>query len=78
MKRRDYLLSMEVNDIIYPDEAYYGTLREAKRKGKALFRKELKEGGRLIIKVGGDENDKDYGEIVAERIYDVWLDYTDE
>jgi len=71
MKRRDYLISMEqVNGIIYPDLKYYGTLREAKREGKAMYRKELTEGGRLIIK-GGD------GEIVSERIYDVWIEYDD-
>jgi len=72
MKRRDYLISMEqVNgSIIYPPEVYHGTLNEAKREGKSMYIAELKKGGRLIIQ--GED-----GEIVAERIYDVWLDYTD-
>jgi len=75
MKRRDYLLSMEGNDIIYPDECYYGTLREAKKACRWLYKKEMKDGDRLIIRVG-DENSKDYGKVVSEYYEkEGWIDF---
>jgi len=51
-KRIDYLINMEINGVVDPEEVYHGTLKEAKRAGKSLYRKELKGGGRLIIKIG--------------------------
>jgi len=51
-KRIDYLINMEKNGVVDPEECYHGTLKEAKRAARSLYKKEIKRGWRVIIKVG--------------------------
>jgi len=70
-ERRDYLVNMESANWADQVEVYHGTLKEAKRAARSIYRKDMKEGDRLIIRVG----DK----IVAEYYEkEGWIDFITE
>jgi len=76
-KRIDFFIHFESENFADQAEVYHGTIKEAKRSAKALYRTELKKekGGRVIIKIG-EENDKDYGKVVSSYSEEEgWVDF---
>jgi len=51
-KRIDFLVNFESANWADEPEVYHGTLKEAKRAARALYKKDIRRGGRVIIKIG--------------------------
>jgi len=60
---RDYILTMGG----YPEHAYHGTLREAKKACRLIYKDEMKTGRCIMIKTGG--------KLVSEHFEKGWVNF---
>ena len=70
-EKREYLLGVKSNSIIYPLVKYFGTLRGAKAACTRYYGPAIYKGEYLIIKEF-DDNGADW--LVSQRYADGWAD----